>query len=54
MPRASAKLASTTAPPSRTQLPWVSVGWSMAAGAVSRPCVHAVAVTPRAFAVVWV
>ena len=46
MPSASAKAASTTTPPSRTQLPWVSLGWSIEAGAVSRPSTCAVTVLP--------
>src|SRR4029453_8613832 len=36
-PSASAKPASTTTPPSRTQLPWVSFGRSTEAAAASRP-----------------
>src|SRR4029453_1635889 len=40
-PSASAKPASTTTPPSRTQLPWVSFGRSTEAAAASRPTAHA-------------
>jgi hypothetical protein len=34
---ALAKAASTTTPPSLTQLPWISSGWSTDTGAASRP-----------------
>src|SRR5262245_42312133 len=45
-PRASAKPASTTTPPGRTQLPAVNWGWSTEAEAVSRPTAHAPAEPP--------
>src|SRR4029453_14720060 len=52
MPSASAKAASTTTPPSRTQLPWVSLGWLTEAGVVSRPSARTFTVSPSAFSVV--
>src|SRR4029453_7778588 len=45
-PSASAKPASTTTPPSLTQLPWVSFGRSTEAAAASRPTAHAPAAPP--------
>ena len=39
-PSASAKAASITTPPSSTQLPWVSSGWSTETAAESRPTAH--------------
>ncbi len=35
----AAKAASATTPPSLTQLPWTTSGWSTAAGAASRPTI---------------
>ena len=46
MPSASAKLRSITTSPGRTQLPWVSFGWSSGAAASSRPSTSAVAAMP--------
>jgi hypothetical protein len=43
---ASAKPASSTTPPSRTQVPWVSSGWSTDAAAGSRPTAHTPAAPP--------
>jgi hypothetical protein len=47
-PSAWAKAASSTTPPSRTQPPLIGLGWSTAAGAVSRPSVCATTVCPFA------
>src|SRR5512132_1353507 len=45
-PSASAKPASTTTPPSRTQLPWVSFGRSTEPAAASRPTAQTPAPPP--------
>src|SRR5829696_3023788 len=48
-PSAPAKAASTTTPPSLTQLPCISSGWSTDAGAASRPTACTSCVRPDAW-----